>query len=101
MTLADLKQLIMQGTQPVIEVHGIDPSIYLIFCITDEKRSPLVDVRRNTLKYRSRSSAFDALRDTGVQKADFVHKSAFDEMVGVGNGVPTEHREAVTLVQLN
>ena len=49
------------------------------------------------LVFRSRSKAFDTLREMGVKSADFVHKSAFDEMVGVGDGTPTEHGETVTL----
>lgn len=99
MNLSELKNQISQGNQPELEVHGIDPSIYLIFSLTNEKRQPVVDHHGNTLKYRSRSSAFNALKDIGVRRADFVHKSAFDEMVGVGNGIPTEHREPVTLAQ--
>ena len=99
MTLSDLKNHISQGNQPELEVHGVDPSIYLIFSLTNGKRQPIVDQGGSTLKFRSRRSAFDALKDIGVQRADFVHKSAFDEMVGVGNGVPTEHREPVTLTQ--
>jgi hypothetical protein len=97
MTLGELKSAANSGQQPQIEVHGVDPSIYLIFVLSAGERRPLVDHRGKTLSYRSRSKAFDALRETGVQRADFVHKSAFDEMVGVGDGVPTEHRETVTL----
>ena len=99
MNLSELKNHISQGDHPELEVHGIDPSIYLIFSLANGKLQPVVDHRGNTLKYRSRSSAFDALKDVGVQRADFVHKSAFDEMVGVGNGIHTEHREPVTLSQ--
>ena len=97
MTLSELQTAVKSGRQPKIEVHGVDPSIYLIFVLAEGERRPLVDQRGKTLSYRSRSKAFDLLRDTGVQRADFVHRSAFDEMVGVGNGVPTEHRESVTL----
>jgi len=99
MKLSDLKNHLDRGIQPALEVHGVDPSIYLIFSLANGERSPVVDDRGSTLRFRSRRSAFDALKDIGVQKADFVHKSAFDEMVGVGNGVPTEHRESVNLIQ--
>ncbi len=99
MKLNDVKNQVSLGNPPGFEVHGIDPSIYLIFVLMDGERRPIVDERGQTLKFRSRSRAFDALRDVGVQRAEFVHKSAFDEMVGVGNGMPTEHREQVNLAR--
>jgi len=97
MVLNDLKDLVAQNTAPTLEVHGVDPSIYLIYRCTANTRAPIKDGRGNNLTFRSRSKAFDALRDIGVKRADFVHKSAFDEMVGVGDGTPTEHRETVNL----
>lgn len=97
MRLSDLKNSVAQGISPEIEVHGVDPSIYLIFSCESSRRIPVVDQGGSTLKFRSRSSAFEALKDIGIRRADFVHKSAFDEMVGVGNGIPTEHRESVNL----
>ena len=83
-----------------IEVHSIDPSIYLIYCCQDGERAPLKAANGDNLIFRSRTKAFDALREIGVKQADFVHKSAFDEMVGVGDGTPTEHRETVLLGDL-
>jgi hypothetical protein len=97
MMLNELKDLVAQNTAPTLEVHGVDPSIYLIYRCTANTRAPIKDGRGNNLTFRSRSKAFDALRDIGVKRADFVHKSAFDEMVGVGDGTPTEHREKVNL----
>ena len=95
MLFTELKDLISRNTAPDLEVHGVDPSIYLIFSCKADTRAPIKDSRGNNLTFRSRSKAFDALREIGVKRADFVHKSAFDEMVGVGEGTPTEHRETV------
>ena len=97
MLFTELKDLISGNTAPALEVHGVDPSIYLIFICKADARTPIKDSRGNNLTFRSRSKAFDALREIGVKRADFVHKSAFDEMVGVGDGTPTEHRETINL----
>ena len=97
MELNELKQLMGNQKSLTIEVHSIDPSIYLIFCCQDDERAPLKAPNGVNLIFRSRNSAFDALRDIGVKQAEFVHKSAFDEMVGVGDGTPTEHRETIIL----
>ena len=101
MQLTDLKQLTRAGKAPALEVHSIDPSIYLIFCCDDDNRAPIKGPNGDNLMFRSRSKAFDALRDVDIQRADFVHRSAFDEMVGVGDGTPTEHRESITLKALS
>jgi len=97
MQLNEIKALVTRDTNLDMEVHGIDPSIYLIFYRRDGERTPIKDRDGKNLTFRSRSKAFDALRDAGVQRADFVHRSAFDEMVGVGDGTPTEHREQINL----
>lgn len=95
--LNDLKQLTRAGEAPAVEVHSIDPSIYLIFTRGEDNRTPIKAPNGDNLIFRSRSKAFDALRDVGIARADFVHRSAFDEMVGVGDGTPTEHRESIAL----
>lgn len=97
MTLRELKDEISQGSQPDVEVHGIDPSLYLIFSLVNGQRVPLLDQHGSTLKFPGRSRAFDTLRELGVLRADFVHKSAFDEMIGFGNGLSTEYRQSVNL----
>ena len=101
MQLTELKQLIRADESLLIEVHSIDPNIYLIFCCVGEKRAPIKAPNGDNLMFRSRRKAFDALRDVNIQRADFVHRSAFDEMVGVGDGTPTEHRESITLQALS
>ena len=101
MLLNELRDLVSKNSAPEIEVHGVDPSIYLIFGCKAGSRTPIKDRGGNNLAFRSRSRALDALRDIGVKRADFVHKSAFDEMVGVGDGTPTEHRETITLQSID
>ena len=101
MQLTDLKKLVKADEPLVIEVHSIDPSIYLIFCCTGNNCAPIKAPNGDNLMFRSRSKAFDALREVDIQRADFVHRSAFDEMVGVGDGSPTEHRESITLKALS
>ena len=100
MKLNELKQLMRNQKSPTVEVHSIDTSIYLIFCCQYDEQVPLKAANGDNLIFRSRKRAFDALRDIGVRQADFVHKSAFDEMVGVGDGTPTEHRETIILHDL-
>ena len=101
MQLTDLKKLVQADEPLVIEVHSIDPSIYLIFCCAGDNCAPIKAPNGDNLIFRSRSRAFDALREVDIQRADFVHRSAFDEMVGVGDGSPTEHRESITLKALS
>ena len=101
MQLTELKQLIRADEPLLVEIHSIDPNIYLIFCCVGENRVPIKAPKGDNLIFRSRRKAFDALRDVNIQRADFVHRSAFDEMVGVGDGTPTEHRESITLKALS
>ena len=101
MLLTELKQLIRADEPLQIEIHSIDPNIYLIFCCAGENRAPIKAPNGDNLIFRSRRKAFDALRDVNIQRANFVHRSAFDEMVGVRDGTPTEHRESITLKALS
>ena len=100
MRLNELKQLMRNQKSLTVEVHSIDTSVYLIFCCQDDEQAPLKAANGDNLIFRSRKRAFNALRDIGVEQADFVHKSAFDEMVGVGDGTHTEHRETIILQDL-
>ncbi len=97
MRISHLKQAIERGDALQLEVHSIDPSIYLVFINSDDRLEPLVDVFGKTIKFLSRGRAFAELKEAGVSCAHFVHKTAFEEMVGVGNGTTTEHREVIYL----
>ena len=100
MQLNELKQLMRNQKSLTVEVHSIDTSVYLVFCSQNDEQAPLKAANGDNLIFRSRKRAFNALRDIGVKQADFVYRSAFDEMVGVGDGTPTEHRETIILQDL-
>ena len=98
MDLREFSGLLNRGFAPAVEVHAVDPGIYLIYCRISEQLTPLLDAGGNCLKYRSRSAATQHLRKIGVRKMDFVHRSAFEELIGVNeNAQPTEHRETLRL----
>ncbi|MEC7106536.1 MAG: DUF6482 family protein [Pseudomonadota bacterium] len=98
MTLPELSTMITHGFEPKVEVHGVDPSIYLIFCFIDGRRQPLQNSDGESIKCPSRRVALDHLRRVGLRRVDFVHHSAYEEMIGFDHdGAPTEHREAITL----
>ncbi len=81
-----------------IEVHAVDPMIYLVFQRTHEHLEPVVDANGATLAFRSRYAALAALRDAGVQELEFIHRSAYGEMVGIDDqSGANEFRERVRL----
>ena len=98
MDLQAISQMLSRGLQPRVEVHAVDPSIYLIYCKIGEQLKPLLRRDGSILKYRSRSAATRDLREAGLKNVEFVHRSAFEEMIGVAeNAQPTEHRERIKL----
>ena len=98
MDLQAISQMLSRGLQPSVEVHAVDPSIYLIYCKIGEQLKPLLRRDGSILKYRSRSAATRDLREAGLKNVEFVHRSAFEEMIGVAeNGQPTVHRERIKL----
>ena len=98
MDLQAISQMLSRGLQPHVEVHAVDPSIYLIYCKIGEQLKPLLRRDGSILKYRSRSAATRDLREAGLKNVEFVHRSAFEEMIGVAeNAQPTEHRERIKL----
>lgn len=98
MDLEALSALLSNGFEPQVEVHAVDPSIYLIYCRIGKQLEPLQTADGNFLKYPSRSAATQQLRKAGLRRADFVHRSAYEEMIGSEqNTEPTEHRETLVL----
>ena len=96
--LDKIKFLVERGQAPAIEVHSIDPNIYLIFYKDGKDISPGLDKSSKTLKCKSRTAAFLLLRETGLSKTDFVHQTAYEEMIGFAHsGQKTELRETITL----
>ena len=81
-----------------IEVHAVDPMIYVVFRRMGEQLEPVVDEKGTTLAFRSRYAALTALREAGVDELDFVHRSAYGEMVGIDDqSGSNEFRERVKL----
>ena len=98
MTLEELQRLIAAGDQVELEVHGLDPMLYVIYRMEQRGPTALRDARGATLKYRSRYAAQCALADCGASRATFVHRSAYGEMVGLDTvGAATELREPLLL----
>ena len=93
-----VKSLVEQGQAPAVEVHSIDPNIYLIYYKDGEDIRPVLDKQGKTLRCKSRTSAFLLLRETGICVTDFVHQTAYDEMIGFAHsGQKTELRETIEL----
>ncbi len=98
MNLEKIKILVETGHPPAIEVHSIDPNIYLIFYKEEQSIRPVVDKNCKTLKCKSRTSAFLLLKETGLEETDFVHQTAYEEMIGFAqSGQKTELRETIKL----
>jgi len=98
MTLDDLQQLFATGATPALEIHGLDPMLYVVYRVDGARPEPLLDRRGDTLRFRSRYAAQRALAECGAQRAAFVHRSAYGEMVGLDDhGADTELREMLFL----
>ncbi len=98
MTLKELKRRLQAGERPEIEIHSVDPMIYLLFERLGERLAPVDDGRGTSLKYKSRFAAKRALASTGLKRAAFVHRSAYGEMIGMeGMSEQSELREEVDL----
>lgn len=93
-----LDDLAAAGDELALEVHAVDPVIYLIYRVAGEQLIPLVDEQGATLRFPSRHAAVQALREAGVREVDFVHTSAYGEMVGLDYAEgPNELRQHIKL----
>jgi len=100
MTLDQLQASIAAGAIPALEVHALDPMLYVIYIAADGRLQPVCDSRNSTVRYRSRYAAQRALADCGAETAAFVHRSAYGEMVGFEmDGADTELREVLYLTR--
>ena len=98
MTLAELATLISGGGHVEVEVHAIDPMIYVAYLVSGERRHPLTERGRRARRFPSRYAAMRALAQTGLPEAVFVHRSPYGEMIGLeGNADENEMRERVPL----
>ena len=101
MTLNEIRELTANETPPELEVHSVDPMIYIIFERRGEQLVPVTDSRGKHLQFRSRFTALNALRETGLPSAGFVHKSSYGEMIGMeGDWHDAELRETINLQRL-
>ena len=97
-TLNELTRLAAAGAALPVEVHAVDPMIYVLFLRRGEHLDPMQDGRGTSLQYRSRHAALKALREAGLAEVDFVHRSAYGEMIGVeGTSSDTELRQTIRL----
>ena len=81
MTLQEIETLMRSGGDVQLEVHGVDAAIYLVFQRFGERLTPVSDAGKR-LRYTSRYAALKAMADAGVPAVDFVHRSAYGEMIG-------------------
>jgi hypothetical protein len=100
MTLDDLKSLLRADGLVTIEVHAVDARIYQVFQRFGERLIPLADGGQ-TARYTSRYAACKALAELGVDQVDFVHRSAYSEMIGTESPFDrTEFRQRIGIAHL-
>ncbi len=102
MKLSAINPLVRAGQPPQLEVHAIDPMIYLVFRRSGDDLVPVTDERGKTLRFPSRHRALCTLAETGLAQTEFVHRSAYTEMIGIAqdNWPAYELRETVKLRNL-
>jgi hypothetical protein len=98
MTLAEITTLISSGGHVEVEVHAVDPMIYVAYLVSGKRRQPVTGRGRRARQFPSRYAAMRALAKTGLAEAVFVHRSPYGEMIGLdGNADESEMRERVSL----
>jgi hypothetical protein len=101
MTLRELERLIAGRGFAEIEVHAVDPVIYLIFQRFGERLTPVTARSGETARYTSRYAALKAMAAIGLDEVIFVHRSAYGEMIGSeGDAEATELRQQVRIAHL-
>ena len=96
MNLSELENALSRGDSPEIEIHAIE-HMYITYLRAGEELIPLVNHKQQTLKYKSRYQALSALAETGLDAVDFVHRSAYGEMIGSAEAGETELRQTIDL----
>ena len=95
MTLDDIRK---QPGARKLEVHAVDPMIYMVFAAAEQRLTPLVNKNGKSVSFPSRFAALSALKDAGVQTVSFVHRSAYGDMVGLDDVAgDTELRQQLKL----
>ena len=97
MTLQEIESLMRSGGDVQLEIHAVDAAIYLVFQRFGERLTPVSNAGTQ-LSYSSRYAALKALAEAGVPAVDFVHRSAYGEMIGMETPHDaTEMRQTVDL----
>lgn len=78
-----IQDLISSPESTRVEMHAVDPMIYLIFSAQGDRLLPVLDKDGERLRFPSRAAAQLALQEAGVTCFDFVHHCAYGEMVGL------------------
>ena len=100
MTLKEIANLVRAGGHISIEVHAVDPAIYQVFQRFSGRLVPVTDKDRS-LRFPSRFSALKALADLGLDEVEFVHRSAYGEMIGMETPYDqTELRQRIRIAHL-
>ncbi len=82
----------------IVELHAIDPIVYVLYLSNSLGRQPVRDKKGKTIIYRSQNAARKELIENGVTTFDFVHMTAYDEIVGMPEwGARQEQRRTVNL----
>ena len=90
-------QLALDATA-IVELHAIDPIVYVLYLSNSLGRQPVKDKKGKTIIYRSQNAARKDLIDNSVTTFDFVHMTAYDEIVGMPEwGARQEQRRTVKL----
>jgi len=101
MNLKELESLARAGGEAIIEIHSIEPSIYLVYQRFGERLMPVADDTGSQACFNSSYASFKALAGLGVTEVAFVHRSAYGEMIGIETPHnDTELRQIVSLVHL-
>ncbi|XOV83987.1 MAG: DUF6482 family protein [bacterium] len=81
-----------------LEIHAVDPMIYLVFATCADLLIPVVDQQGERMRFPSRGATLQRLREAGVSEVTFVHRSAYGEMVGLAeDGQMNEMRQIIRL----
>lgn len=101
MKLSELKASILRGQPVAIELHSVELALYVPYRKQGDTLLPLLDEAGHVVKYRSRYAGLKALQTLGLQTAEVVHVSPYDEMIGL-DSTPgqSEMRETVDLTRV-
>ena len=101
MTPEQIKSLIRAGDHIDLEVHAVDVAIYQVFAHSDEQLTPVLNSSGQSLTFPSRYAALQALAELGVDSVEFVHRSAYGEMIGMETSEDqSEMRQPVRIAHL-